>query len=83
MGGGDVKLAALIGSFLGIRAGLVALFSAFLMGAFLGVVLMIVRKKGRKDAIPFAPFLSVGTLIGFLFSGEIIGYYLQFHVLNT
>jgi leader peptidase (prepilin peptidase)/N-methyltransferase len=60
MGGGDVKLAALMGLYLGpINIG-VALFLAVLTGSIGGLLLMASGLKGRKDAIPFGPFFSFG-----------------------
>ena len=83
MGGGDIKLAALMGAFLGIRSGIVALFAGFLLGALVGTALLLTKKKGRKDAMPFAPFLSAGAFVAFLFGGELVDFYLQFSIFNT
>ena len=83
MGGGDIKLAALMGAFLGIRNGVVALFAGFLLGALVGIVLLVMKKKGRKDAIPFAPFLSAGALVALLFGGKLVDFYMQFSIFNT
>ncbi len=63
MGLGDVFLAALIGFALGISKGLLALYIAFLLGAVVGVVLLIQQKKGMKSAVPFGPFLLCGMLL--------------------
>jgi leader peptidase (prepilin peptidase) / N-methyltransferase len=74
MGMGDVKLAGLIGLFLGYLgwgrlAG--AFFLAFLAGAVVGVGLMIAGKAGRKTAIPFGPFMALGAILAVLFGGPI------------
>lgn len=71
MGGGDVKLAALIGVFLGWPNAVVALFLAFLAGGTVGLLLLALRLRGRKDAIPFGPALAAGALAA-LFWGEAI-----------
>ncbi|MDR7417491.1 MAG: prepilin peptidase [Armatimonadota bacterium] len=71
MGGGDVKLAAMMGAFLGWPGVAVALFAGFLIGGLFGVVLLALKLKGRKDAIPFGPALAAGGLIA-LFWGEAI-----------
>jgi leader peptidase (prepilin peptidase)/N-methyltransferase len=77
MGLGDVKLAVLIGVFLASPAvTAVALFLAFVLGGAVGIVLLALRRRGRKDAIPFGPFLALGGL-GALFWGEaIVAWYL-------
>ncbi len=71
MGGGDVKFAGLIGVFLGWPGVAVALFLAFMAGGIVGLVLLALRLRGRKDAIPFGPALAAGAL-GALFWGEAI-----------
>lgn len=66
MGMGDVKLAGLLGLYLGRGVG-AALFAALILGVLVGAVI-IARKgaaAGRKTAVPFGPFLAVGGLLGF------------------
>lgn len=75
MGGGDVKLAGVIGFFLGPAAGLLALMLAALAGAAVGVLLLIFRLKGRKDFIPYGPFLALGAMVSLLWGREIIAWY--------
>jgi len=71
MGMGDVKLLAMIGAFLGYQAILpVVLLSSF-SGAFVGLMAMAGQGKGRKYAIPFGPFLSLGALV-YLFWGDFL-----------
>lgn len=69
MGGGDVKLAALIGLFLGWQKTIVGLFAGIVIGGIFAIILLVFKIKGRKDPIPFGPFLTLGGLIG-LFLGE-------------
>jgi leader peptidase (prepilin peptidase)/N-methyltransferase len=69
MGEGDIKLAAMIGAFLGWPGVAVALFAGFLIGGVVGVALLALRLRGRRDAIPFGPALAAGALVG-LFWGE-------------
>jgi leader peptidase (prepilin peptidase)/N-methyltransferase len=71
MGGGDIKLAGLIGAFVGWPGVAVALFSGFIAGGLVGIVLLALRLRGRKDAIPFGPALAAGALVA-LFWGEAI-----------
>lgn len=76
MGGGDMKLAAMIGAFLGAPAVIVALFLAVALGAAAGVVLLALRLRTRKDMIPFAPAMAVGTMIAVFGSNAIVRWYL-------
>jgi leader peptidase (prepilin peptidase)/N-methyltransferase len=76
MGGGDIKLAAFMGLFLGLRLVGLALFLAFLIGGLVGIGLLVSGKKGRKDAIPFGPFLALGGVLSLLWGGGIINWYL-------
>ena len=71
MGGGDIKLAGLMGAFLCWPGVAVALFAGFLAGGMVGIVLLALRLRGRKDAIPFGPALAVGGVVA-LFWGEAI-----------
>ncbi len=68
MGMGDVKLAGMMGFYLG-KSVLVALFLGFLLGALAGLALVITGRKGRKSRVPFGPFLAVGGIVA-LFAGQ-------------
>jgi len=66
MGFGDVKLAGVLGLYLGYAGWSLLLwgtFAAFLLGGFYGVVLMLLRRAGLKSAIPFGPFMIAGALL--------------------
>jgi leader peptidase (prepilin peptidase)/N-methyltransferase len=77
MGGGDVKLLAMIGAFLGWRAIPVTLMIASLSGTALGLAMMLRRGEGRQMAIPFGPFLAAGAVVA-LFAGEpLLSWYLN------
>jgi len=78
MGFGDVKLIFLIGLFLGFPSILVALFSSFVFGAIIGIVLIFLKKKSFESQIPFGPFLVIGAFIGLFWGKEIIDLYLSF-----
>jgi len=76
LGGGDVKLIAMLGAFFGWRASILVLLMSSLMGSVVGLVLIIILRKDLKYAIPFGPFLAAAGLI-YLFAGErIINWYL-------
>lgn len=82
MGGGDIKLAAVIGLYLGWPDGAVAVLLGCLLAGLAGLTLILIKTKSRKDVIPFGPFLAAGTLITFHSGREIISWYLN-HVLNV
>jgi len=75
MGMGDVKLSALIGLFTGYLSWgrvFTAFFLSFLVGAVVGVALMIAGRAGRKTAIPFGPFMALGAILATLFGGPLV-----------
>lgn len=76
MGGGDVKLAAVIGAFTGVTGSAVTLLMASLLGAIFGLGVMAVKKTGRKTPIKFGPFLAMSAYIAFLFADAIASWYL-------
>ena len=63
MGGGDLKLGAMLGAFLGWKALLLALFVAVVLGGVVAIVLLASGLRGRKDPIPFGPFLAIGGAV--------------------
>jgi len=71
MGLGDVKLLAMLGAFLGAPAILPIIFLASIMGTLVGVPLMLIKRAGRKLAIPFGPFLAGAALIYLFFVDKI------------
>ncbi|MDX6668220.1 MAG: leader peptidase (prepilin peptidase) / N-methyltransferase [Solirubrobacteraceae bacterium] len=78
MGMGDVKLAAVMGLFLG-RSVAPALLAALIAGTLVGMA-VIARKgaqEGRKTAVPFGPFLALGGVVGLLAGGPIVDWYLS------
>lgn len=76
MGGADIKLNAVYGMILGLKLSVLSLLIAFTAGALISLLLIVFRLKGRKDVIPFSPFLSIGALISFAFGESIIYLYL-------
>lgn len=76
MGGGDIKMMAMVGSFMGWKSVLLTTFIGSLSGTLVGVFMIIFRGKGRKTKIPFGPFLSFGTLITLFYGQEILKLYL-------
>lgn len=78
MGGGDVKLLAMIGAFLGWKAVILTIFLGSLIASVIGIILMVSKGKDFKYAIPFGPFLSLGAVIALFYQNEIIFWYLRY-----
>jgi len=78
MGGGDVKLAAMIGAFLGWRYIIISLFLGFFLGALAGIILILSKIKSREDVVPFGPFIVLGSFITLLWGEKILIWYLGF-----
>lgn len=74
MGGGDVKLAALIGLATGFPQVLVALTLAIIPAGFLAVILLASRRTTRKQAIPFGPFLATAAMVTLLWGDAMSGW---------
>ena len=71
MGGGDIKLLAMIGAFLGWQSLLYVIFSSSVAGSVVGIAAMIKQKKGGQTRIPFGPFLALGAMTYLLFDRQI------------
>ncbi|MCP3177415.1 prepilin peptidase [Desulfuromonas sp. KJ2020] len=78
MGGGDIKLLAMIGAFLGWKAVFPVIFFSSLLGTLVGVPVMLAQKADSRLAIPFGPFLALGSLIYLFWGYAIISWYLSF-----
>jgi len=76
MGWGDVKLAGLIGLATGFPLVFVALVMGAILGGLVAGALLAMKKRGRKEAIPFGPFLSVAAMITLLWGSNILHWYL-------
>jgi leader peptidase (prepilin peptidase)/N-methyltransferase len=78
MGFGDAKLAFVLGlalGWLGWGELVLGLFCGFLAGALVGVALITLRQRGRKDHLPFGPFLAFGTLVALMWGDVILRWY--------
>ena len=82
MGGGDVKLAFVLGTFVGYAGGvgavLAGMFLSFLLGGVIGIVAMKLSGAGRKTQIPFGPFLALGSVIAIFLGERIVDAYVEF-----
>ncbi|MEK7747707.1 MAG: prepilin peptidase [Nitrospirota bacterium] len=82
MGGGDIKLMAMIGALLGWKAVLLTTFVASLSGSVIGLFLILTRLRSRTDPIPFGPFLVLGALIFIFFGNDLLNWYFQRYSYN-
>ncbi|MFH1142560.1 MAG: prepilin peptidase [Candidatus Uhrbacteria bacterium] len=76
IGDGDIRMGTLMGLMLGLTQGLVALFLAYILGAAVGVVLLVSKKARMKTQIPFGTFLAVATFVALLWGEQILQWYL-------
>lgn len=77
MGAGDAMLGGLMGLILGYPNILTGLFLAFVLGSLFSIVLMILKRKTLKDAVPFGPFLVAATFIAFFWGNNLINIYMM------
>ncbi|MFC7321030.1 prepilin peptidase [Halobacillus campisalis] len=76
MGGGDMKLFTVIGFALGVKLLIVSFFLAVLIGTAASLVLMSLKVVGRKNPIPFGPFIAIGSLASYFYGIQLINWYL-------
>jgi leader peptidase (prepilin peptidase) / N-methyltransferase len=76
MGGGDMKLGAMLGAFLGWKLALVAILIAILAGGVFAIAVLLLRRKGRKDPVPFGPFLALGGAVSLFWGESLLAWYL-------
>lgn len=77
MGGGDIKLLAMMGAFLGWKAIPFIIFFSSLIGSVIGVSIMLIQKKDSKLAIPFGPYLAVAAVFYIFYGPQLIKWYFQ------
>jgi leader peptidase (prepilin peptidase)/N-methyltransferase len=75
MGGGDAKMLAMIGAFLGWKLVLVTLVFSSVAGALIGMLVLATRRGGMKHALPYGTFLALGALIASLYGDRIVTWY--------
>jgi leader peptidase (prepilin peptidase)/N-methyltransferase len=75
MGGGDIKLLAMMGAMVGWKGVLFTIFVASLAGTLAGLAVMLQSRKGLKLAVPFGPFLSIGSITYIFFGTPLIVWY--------
>lgn len=77
MGGGDIKLLAMMGAFFGWKAVPFIIFVSSLVGSVIGITVMLAQRKDSKLAIPFGPFLALGAVLYIFFGRQMILWYLN------
>lgn len=77
MGGGDIKLFALIGFVVGVKTLFLSFFLSTLFGAVFGLLGMVLKLVKKGKPIPFGPFIAIGTLVAYYFGDTIIQMYLN------
>jgi leader peptidase (prepilin peptidase)/N-methyltransferase len=75
MGGGDVKMLAMIGAFLGWKLAIVTLVFSSIAGALIGMLVLAIRRGGLKYALPYGTFLALGALVASLYGDQIVEWY--------
>ena len=78
MGEGDLNLIAMVGAFLGWKAVIVTILVGCLVGSAVGLSLIALRRLGRRQHIPFGPFLSLGAVVAMFWGDRLIAWYLGF-----
>ncbi len=77
MGGGDIKLMGMFGSFLGWKSALLIIMLGAIAGSVVGVALILLRKHKADHVIPFGPFLAAGGVATMLYESDIVSWYLD------
>lgn len=77
LGGGDIKLLAMLGLYLGISNTLLTMFLGSLAGLCLTIVLMALKKVSREQHVPFGPYLALGALLAYLWGDSLLQGYLN------
>ena len=81
MGSGDIKIGLAFGFLFGFYKALLFLFLAFVIGALVGILLMIVKKKGMKSEIAFSPFLIIAAIVAIFWGDYLVNLYLKFVIM--
>jgi len=77
MGGGDIKLMAALGFWIGWKYTILALLLSFIIGGILSLGLLITKVKSRGEFIPFGPFLVIGFMVTALWGERIFNWYIS------
>lgn len=81
MGGGDIKMAGMLGAFLGWQKVLLIFLSSAVIGLFVSIIILFISEKFRKErVIPFGPFLAIAAFLAIIYGDNIINFYLGYVV---
>jgi leader peptidase (prepilin peptidase)/N-methyltransferase len=82
MGGGDVKMLAMVGAFLGWKQVILTLIVSSIAGSLLGLLLILSRRGNMKQALPFGTFIAIGALLSSLVGERIVQWYAGMFVMS-
>jgi leader peptidase (prepilin peptidase) / N-methyltransferase len=77
MGGGDIKLMGMVGSFLGWKGALLTIMLGAVAGSVVGILLILLKKHKMEKVIPFGPFLALGAVAAAFYGPDIVSWYLS------
>ena len=77
MGAGDIEIGALAGLFLGVKGAIFMVLSSFIIGSIFAITIMVVKDKGKKDAIAFGPYMAMSTIISLFVGNTLIDMYIK------
>ncbi len=77
MGGGDIKMMAMVGAFMGWKAVILTTFLGSLAGSAIGIAVIMAKGREKGSLLPFGPYLSLGALVSLFFGQEILRWYLH------
>ena len=75
-GGGDIKLMAVSGFFLGFKAIVIAMFIALIIGGGYGTYMLVTKKLDKKDHFAFGPYLAIGLIVALFIGNELMNWYI-------
>lgn len=82
MGWGDAEICAICGIFLGVKLTILTLLTSVILGGAIGALLILTKRKTRKDYIPFGPYIVIAALISLFWGSNIIDWYLKYTFIN-
>lgn len=77
LGGGDIKLMAMLGAFFGWRAAIFILLMSSVIGSVIGIIFIIILRKDMKFAVPFGPFLALAGIINLFVGDRLVYWYMD------
>jgi len=78
VGGGDIRMGALMGVYLGLSSGIVALFLSYVLGAIIGIFLIVFKHRKPESHVPFGTFMALATFTTLFFGPTLFEWYLSF-----